>query len=110
MDQYRMKVVTRPGAGLGFRLAGVPVEEVAEDGAAERLAAIVEEPGLGLLAVDDALVPHMPQTVLERVTRNGVPIVLPVTLPGRWEGGVGGEDYVAALIRRAIGYHIKLQP
>jgi hypothetical protein len=39
-----------------------------------------------------------------------VPIVLPFTLPARWEEGAGGAEYVAALIRRAIGYHIKLQP
>jgi len=110
MDQYRMKVVTRPGAGLGFRLAGVSVEEMAEDRAADRLAALVEEPGLGLLAIDDVLVPQVPQAALERAAREGVPIVLPFTLPVRWEEGVGGEEYVAALIRRAIGYHIKLQP
>lgn len=110
MDQYRMKVVTRPGAGLGFRLAGVPVEEVADAGAPQRLAAIVTEPGLGLVAIDAALLPQVPEAALERVSREGVPIVLPIALPERWEAGVGGQEYVAALIRRAIGYHIKLQP
>jgi V/A-type H+-transporting ATPase subunit F len=110
MDRYRMRVVTRPGAGLGFRLAGVPVEELADAGASDRLAALMEEPGLGLLAIDDVLVDRVPQVVLERVGRQGVPIVLPFTLPARWEEGTGGEEYVAALIRRAIGYHIKLQP
>jgi V/A-type H+-transporting ATPase subunit F len=110
MDRYRMKVVTRPGAGLGFRLAGVPVEEVADAGASDRLAALIEEPGLGLLAIDDVFVDRVPQVVLERVGRQGVPMVLPFTLPARWEDGMAGEAYVAALIRRAIGYHIKLQP
>lgn len=110
MDRYRMQVVTRPGAGLGFRLAGVPVEELAEAGASDRLAALLEEPGLGLLAIDEVLVGRVPQVVLERVGRRGVPIVLPFTLPARWEEGMAGEEYVAALIRRAIGYHIKLQP
>jgi len=110
VDQYRMKVATRPGAALGFRLAGVPVEEVAESGAAERLAALVEEPGLGILAVEDALFDRVPDTVFERASRDGVPIVLPFTLPARWEARAGGEEYVATLIRRAIGYHIKLQP
>lgn len=110
MDRYRMKVVTRAGAGLGFRLAGIPVEEVADADAPDRLAALVREPGLGLLALDDVLVGHAPPGVLERAARAGVPIVLPFTLPARWQEGVGGAEYVAALIRRAIGYHIKLQP
>lgn len=110
MDQYRIKVVTRPGAGLGFRLAGVPVEEVADAAGAERVAALIEEPGLGILAVDETLLRQVPPGVLDRAGRDGVPIVLPFTLPARWEERVGGEEYVAALIRRAIGYHIKLQP
>jgi V/A-type H+-transporting ATPase subunit F len=110
MAEYRLKVVTRPGAGLGFRLAGVSVEEVSDAGRAERIAALVDEPGLGILAIDDALLHGMPAEVLERASRDGVPIVLPFTLPARWEERVGGEEYVAALIRRAIGYHIKIQP
>jgi len=108
-DQYRLTVVTRPGAGLGFRLAGVPVEEVAEASAAERIAALLEEPDLGVLAVEDDLLRHVPEAVLERPGRDGVPILLPFTLPKQWEEGSGGEAYVAALIRRAIGYHIKIQ-
>ncbi|MBI3047669.1 MAG: V-type ATP synthase subunit F [Acidobacteria bacterium] len=110
MTEYRLKVVTRPGAGLGFRLAGVPVEEVSGPVTAERLAALVEEPGLGILAIDEELLGGVPQDVLERVSRDGVPIVLPFTLPARWGERVGGEEYVSALIRRAIGYHIKIQP
>lgn len=108
--EYRLKVVTRPGAGLGFRLAGVPVEEMGEAAGAERIAALLEEPGLGILAIDEDLLRQVPPTTLERASRDGVPIVLPFTLPIRWEEGGGGEAYVAALIRRAIGYHIKIQP
>ena len=107
--EYRLKVITRPGAGLGFRLAGVPVEEMAEADASERIAALLEEPGLGILAIDDDLLRHVPEAVLEPAGRSGVPVVLPFTLPRRWEEGGGGEAYVAALIRRAIGYHIKIQ-
>ena len=108
-DQYRLTVVTRPGTGLGFRLAGVPVEEVAEASAAERIAALLEEPDLGVLAVEDDLLRHVPEAVLERPGRGGVPVLLPFTLPKQWGEGSGGEAYVAALIRRAIGYHIKIQ-
>lgn len=110
MEGYRLKVVTRPGAALGFRLAGASVEEVDETRSAERIAALVEEAGLGILAVDDALLARVPASALERAARDGVPIVLPFTLPARWEEHVRGEEYVAALVRRAIGYHIKIQP
>lgn len=107
--QYRLTVVTRAGAGLGFRLAGVLVEELAEANAAERIAALLEEPNLGVLAVEDNLLRHVPEAVIERPGRSGVPVLLPFTLPKRWGEGSGGEAYVAALVRRAIGYHIKIQ-
>lgn len=107
--QYRLMVVTRPGAGLGFRLAGVPVEEVAEASVAERVAALLEQPDLGVLAVEEDLLRQVPEAVLARAGRDGVPVLLPFTLPSRMGEGSGGEAYVVALIRRAIGYHIKIQ-
>jgi V/A-type H+-transporting ATPase subunit F len=107
--QYRLKVVTQPGAGLGFRLAGVLVEEVPEASAVERIATLLGEPDLGVLAVEDELLRQVPEAVLVRAARDGVPIVLPFTLPRRLMKGGGGEAYVSALIRRAIGYHIKIQ-
>lgn len=110
MGQYRLTIVTRPGAGLGFRLAGATVEEVDEAHGARRIAALVREPGLGILAVDETLLRQVPAAALERAGRDGVPIVLPFTLPARWEEQAGADAYVAALIRRAIGYHIKIQP
>jgi V/A-type H+-transporting ATPase subunit F len=108
-SRYRLKVVTRPGASLGFRLAGVPAEEVDESRAGERLAALLAEPDLGLLAVDEDLLKLAPQRLLATIGRKGVPVVLPFAVPGRWTEKPGGEPYVAELIRRAIGYHIKIE-
>ena len=106
--QYRLTVVTRPGAGLGFRLAGVAVEEVSESSVAERIAALLEEPDLGVLAVEDDLLRRVPETVFARAVREGAPVLLPFTLPRRLGEGSAGEEYVVTLIRRAIGYHIKI--
>ena len=109
MSRYWFKVVTSPGEGLGFRLAGVPVEEVEEGTAAERLRAILDDRGLGVLAVEDDLLKQVPTHLLDRVGREGVPVLLPFTLPRRWAEAGRGQEYVATLIRRAIGYHVKIQ-
>jgi V/A-type H+/Na+-transporting ATPase subunit F len=106
--QYRLKVVTTPGAALGFRLAGISVEEVNEDAAAERIAALLAEPDLGVLAVEQELLRRTPERLLAKVARKVVPVVLPFTFPRHWGEGGGGEAYVAELVRRAIGYHIKI--
>jgi V/A-type H+-transporting ATPase subunit F len=102
-----LRVVTRPGRGLGFRLAGVAVDEVAAGGETERLAALLADPAIAALAVDSEVLDAAPGELVEQAARRGRPVVLPFALP-RAGGPPPGEAYVAALIRRAIGYHVKL--
>lgn len=109
MSRYELRIVTRPGDGLGFRLAGAQVEEVAEQDVAERFKALVAEPGLGVLAVEGELLQHVPEALLERAGREGIPVLLPFSFPRRWQEAGRGEQYVATLVRRAIGYHVKIQ-
>jgi vacuolar-type H+-ATPase subunit F/Vma7 len=110
VGRYTFKVAARPGSGLGFRLAGAAVEEIDPDRAAERFMALVADRGLGVLAVDEELLEHVPDALLEKARRDGVPVLLPFAFPGRWEQQPArGEEYVAALIRRAIGYHVKIR-
>ena len=109
MSRYWFKVITRPGDGLGFRLAGAPVEELAEGEEAERFKALVADESLGVLAVEEQLMRRLPEPLLERIGREGVPVLLPFALPRRWQEAGRGEEYVATLMRRAIGYHVKIQ-
>lgn len=109
MGRYWFKVVTRRGEGLGFRLAGAPVEELAAGEEAERFKALVADDSLGVLAVEEELLRRLPEPLLERVGREGMPVLLPFSLPRRWQDAGRGEGYVATLMRRAIGYHVKIQ-
>ena len=109
MSRYWFKVVTRPGDGLGFRLAGVPVEELADGEEAQRFRTIAADASLGVLAVEDELMRRLPEQLLDRIGREGIPVLLPFTQPRRFSEAGGGEQYVATLMRRAIGYHVKIQ-
>jgi|SRR3990172_3660069 len=109
MSRYWFGVVTRPGDGLGFRLAGAVVEEVEEGDVAERFRALLADPGLGVLAVEEELLKQVPEPLLEKIGREGVPVLLPFAFPRSWKEVGRGEEYVATLIRRAIGYHVKIQ-
>jgi vacuolar-type H+-ATPase subunit F/Vma7 len=109
MSRYGFKVATRPGAGLGFRLAGAAVEEIEEGKVAERLRVILADASLGVLAVEEELLEQAPPALLEKIGREGVPVLLPFAFPRSWKEGGHGEEYVATLIRRAIGYHVKIQ-
>jgi len=103
-----LRVLVRPGEGLGFRLAGVPVDEIAAGDEAARLRALLADPAVAVLVVESELLAALPQAPLRRAAQRGLPIVLPFTLPRRYGDAGAGRDYLAALIRRAIGYHIKL--
>ena len=109
MSRYWFRVATRPGDGLGFRLAGAPVEEFEKGDVAERFRALLADPSLGVLAVEEELLEQVPQPLLEKIGRQGVPILFPFALPRSWKEAGRGEEYVATLIRRAIGYHVKIQ-
>jgi V/A-type H+-transporting ATPase subunit F len=101
-------VATRTGDGVGFRLAGVPVEEVAPGEETARLRAWAADPSAGVVAVESRVAEALPEALLRRIQSRPFPVILPFTLPRPAEPG-GGRAYVAALIRRAIGYHVKLE-
>lgn len=103
-----LRVVTRPGDGLGFRLAGVAVEEVPGGEEAARFRRLLGDATLGVLAVENEVLRAVPEAILRRAAARGLPVLLPFALPRRFGEAGRGQAYVAALIRRAIGYHIKL--
>jgi len=110
MNENRaLVVVTRPGDGLGFRLAGVTVEEVARGEEVLRLRLLLAGDAPPLLAVEDEILAALPETVVQRAAERGA-VLVPFTLPRRWDAPSRPEDYVAALVRRAIGYQIKVEP
>lgn len=104
----RLVVAVRPADALGFRLAGVTVEAVAPG---EELAAfrrLLADPQLGVVAVEEELQRAIPGRLLARARQRGVPVVLPFALPRRLGEEGHGRAYVAAIIRRAVGYGVKL--
>ena len=100
-------VVVRQGDGLGFRLAGVEVEEVAPGCEEATLRALQSRRDLGVLAVEEGVLASFEPRGRRRRDA-GLPVVIPFTLPRRWAEPSRGRDLVAALVRRAVGYHVKL--
>ena len=102
-------VVTRPGDGLGFRLAGARVEEIPPEQEAPRLAAILGAPDIGVVAIADDVLTAATESLLENAARAGLPVVFPFTLPRRLAEPGKAETAIGLLIRRAIGYHVRLK-
>jgi V/A-type H+-transporting ATPase subunit F len=104
----RLVVAVRPGDALGFRLAGAHVEEVACGDEAQVFRRLMADPRAGVLAVEEELLGAVPGPALRRARERGVPVLLPFALPRRWGDPGRGRAYVATLIRRAVGYAVKL--
>lgn len=102
-----LAVLARRGEGLGARLAGVRVVEVVPGEEATTFRQLLGEDRLGVLAVDQEVLDAVPADDRRRKDR-ALPVVIPFALPRRWSETGRGRDYVAALIRRAVGYHVKL--
>lgn len=103
-----LAVVVRPEDALGFRLAGARVVEAARGGETAAFRGLLAEPRTGVVAVDEGILAAVPAHLLRRAHERGIPVLLPFALPRRRGEEGRGRAYVAALIRRAIGYGVKL--
>ena len=104
----RIAVVTPADARLGFALGGV--RQVTSEPASldACLRALMADAAIGVVVVDERLVPGPAQQRLRELERRwtGLFVVLPA--PGK--AAAVAEDYVLRLIRRAIGYQVRLSP
>mgnify|MGYP006271064433 FL=1 len=85
------------------------MEEVPPGLESQRLRTLLSDPATAVLAVETAVLSEVPEPLLRRAAERGLPVLLPFTLPRRLSEAAASRAYVAALIRRAIGYHVKLE-
>lgn len=102
----KILVVTPQDASHGFALAGVRQLTASTEDLPATLQAVTREPLTGIVIVDERLVDARVREILRDMDRRwpGLVIVLPAPTPvPRTE-----QDYVLQLIRRAIGYQVRL--
>jgi len=104
----RIVVVTPTDARLGFALGGV--RQVTSDAAGfdACLRELMADADNGIVVVDERLVPGAAQQRLRELERRWEGLF--VVLPGPGGAVPAVEDYVLRLIRRAIGYQVRLSP
>lgn len=97
-------------AGLGYRLAGVDVRETQTPEEMGRQATSLSlDPGVRLVIVDEEIFRGLPEPLQRKLEGNRSPLFVPVpSLPLR-KGAPRPEEYVARLIRRAVGYQIRIR-
>jgi vacuolar-type H+-ATPase subunit F/Vma7 len=96
----------------GFALAGVETWTVADaKQASEALAKIIADGECGIVIIDEKLSSSLDKQVTRTLARSNGPML--VSIPGelRWHDTErpAYDDYVARLIRRAIGYQLNIK-
>lgn len=98
--------ITAEDARYGFSLAGTQQLTVVAERAEELLRQTLADADVGVVVIDERLVKSIDATYFSALEKSWRGLL--VTLPAP-EHLTGGEDYLQRLIRRALGYHVRLQ-
>ncbi|MBA4372111.1 MAG: ATPase [Thermodesulfovibrio sp.] len=100
--------ITSPEAEYGFSLTGLTHCIATEQEAEELLTTKMAEPDPGLIIMDERLLQAVSEQKLRALEAHWRGIIL--ALPSPRQPLADTEDYAVRLIRRAIGYHVRLKP
>jgi V/A-type H+/Na+-transporting ATPase subunit F len=103
----KIAFITPEDARFGFGLAGMPQYIAGQEEAEERLREIVAESAAGLIIIDERIIKGIDEEKMREIEDrwHGILLVLPSPVKPTAEV----EDYAVRLIRRAIGYHVRLK-
>ncbi len=97
-------------SGLGFRLAGVDVRKTSSaEEAGRQVARLLDDPEVRLVILDEARLADLPASVRRAVLASRSPLFVPVPSFPLRGGETGAEEYVSRLMRRAIGFQVRIR-
>jgi V/A-type H+-transporting ATPase subunit F len=103
-------VVTDSETADGFRLAGVEVLVSRGGEETSRLVeGVMEKRECGLLLMKEELMEGLAESLRRRLEKAGVPLLVPLPLDMNWWREQRGMEYLLRLIRRSIGYHLRIR-
>ncbi|MGB8332089.1 MAG: V-type ATP synthase subunit F [Polyangiales bacterium] len=109
MKAGRLVAISRPGLSAGFALAGVPVFEVTDSvDAAGQIDRLLDEASTSVLIIDEVLFRGLPEEIRRNLQRAAYPVLIPVPGPD-WTKESTAHEYIVEILRRAIGYRVRLQ-
>jgi V/A-type H+-transporting ATPase subunit F len=102
----KIVAITPPDAAHGFALAGITqlVREPQELSATLRQ--LTDDAATGVVILDERIVSASAQETIQHIERRWPGLIVVLPAPGIKPGA--GEDFVSSLIRRAIGYQVRL--
>lgn len=103
----KIVVIAPTDARPGFALAGVRQLSASPEELPVLLQQLVRDPVNGAVIVDERLATGRAREYIRELDRRWTGLVIVLPAPAR-DVAVAGEDYILQLIRRAIGYQVRL--
>lgn len=102
-------VLARPAVAAGFALAGLETVE-AEDVAAgaRRVESLLGRPDVGILLVEGSIHAALDPATQRAIAGRALPLVVPFPGPSWSEAPSAAEAFIVELLRRAIGYRVRV--
>lgn len=105
-----VRLLCRPALEAGLALTGLPTLVAPDAASAGRaLNDLVHDPRVGVVLVESRLHDALPDETVRLLRRTPVPVVLPFPSPARAARPGAAEEYIVEMLRRAIGYRIRLR-
>lgn len=103
--------ICRRETALGVVLAGIaPIEASTGADAAAALTTLAGTPARGgLVLIEASLYDALPPAVRRQIHKDGAPILVPFPGPAPLRAGVAPEQELLEVLRRAIGYRVRLK-
>lgn len=106
---HRVRALCSSKSALGFALAGVPVVEADPAKTLDvQVDELALEPQLAVLLIEADLEARLSEETKKRFSRRPLPMLVPFP-SASWADGRAIDDYVVELLRRAIGYRVRLK-
>lgn len=107
---HNVVVLCRPQVAAGFMLAGLrPVEAETPAEGADLLSRLAGRPEIGLILVEDSIHHSLSEDSRRDLARRPLPMVVPFPGPSWVKAGSESDQYIVELLRRAIGYRVRLR-
>ena len=103
------RVIADPDSVVGFRLAGV--ESVAAGSPEEAeclLRSCLAEGCASLILINQGFLERFSEATRRRIEKIGLPLIIPLPIFSAWRKEEPSQEYILTLIRRAIGYQMKI--
>ncbi len=100
--------ITPADVDPGFGLAGVAQYNASPGETEELLRKVMSDPDTGVAVVDERLATALDEERFREMERRWFGILLVLPSP-EGAGGETMEDYARRLIRRAVGYHVRVR-